>query len=217
MADVPSAAGKDPSAVRGALSTLRRVYGGKAQDPYYVSSIGTAEQVELVMGDAGAATYGEIPPVGFVQLLNFVQAKPCQLFYDLGSGTGKTVILAWLLGLRATGIELVQERHNAACEALERLKQDRGPCDGLQLIKASCLDVDWTDADILFCYDLCFPAAARQSIAGIARRLRPGAVVVTSLAGELDEGFKLVDTFGCAASWGNRDIYFKVWSVAPGA
>src|SRR3990167_4609841 len=47
--------------------------------------------------DAMEYTYGEINPTAFAALLSLIQPSPEDVFYDLGSGTGKTVILCAML------------------------------------------------------------------------------------------------------------------------
>merc|ERR1711933_233164 len=71
------------------------------------------------MGD----TYGEVLPEGILKILWRLGAKPGDHFYDLGCGPGKMVALAWMLGLRATGVELSRARWEASCYALEGLSR----------------------------------------------------------------------------------------------
>merc|ERR1712066_997686 len=57
-----------------------------------------------------AAVYGEVPLASLTDILETAGVKPGMKYYDLGSGTGKTVLFANLLGLDATGVELAPGR-----------------------------------------------------------------------------------------------------------
>ena len=62
-------------------------------DGYRVSAL--AQQRPFLAGRA--LTYGEITPAGFAAILDDLGPKARGIFYDLGSGTGKAVLLAALL------------------------------------------------------------------------------------------------------------------------
>ena len=56
--------------------------------------------------------------------------QPPAVVYDLGSGTGKLVNAAALLGFSATGIELEPGRHLRACAAARALLRQVGESYG---------------------------------------------------------------------------------------
>mmetsp|Transcript_108346 Transcript_108346/g.288312 ORF Transcript_108346/g.288312 Transcript_108346/m.288312 type:complete len:382 (-) Transcript_108346:122-1267(-) len=73
-----------------------------------------------------AGIYGEITPDAFLDMMRKLGARHGQRFYDLGSGTGKTIAMAaHLFGMEATGIELSKDRHDVGCAALHALEQLR--------------------------------------------------------------------------------------------
>merc|ERR1719221_1543865 len=112
-------------------------------------------------------------------MLAAVGAKPGQRFYDLGSGTGKVAILAWLLGLDATGIELVEGCWKTSCEALDRLKNqlDTTCSKGIRLLHADVLDVDFADADIIFSSNIVWPEELWTQVSHKALQMRAGSVI----------------------------------------
>lgn len=59
-------------------------------------------EVAQAVGSGVPAVYGEILPETAGVMLRRLGALPGHRFYDLGSGTGKVVVLAWLLGMDAT-------------------------------------------------------------------------------------------------------------------
>lgn len=67
-------------------------------------------------------TYGEILPPGIANMHALAQKHKISRFIDLGSGTGKTVLVARMMGFeRAEGIEIVRSRHYIAMNSLQKL------------------------------------------------------------------------------------------------
>eukprot|EP00747_Dinoflagellata_sp_TGD_P058903 gnl/TRDRNA2_/TRDRNA2_151332_c0_seq1.p1 gnl/TRDRNA2_/TRDRNA2_151332_c0~~gnl/TRDRNA2_/TRDRNA2_151332_c0_seq1.p1 ORF type:complete len:192 (+),score=18.19 gnl/TRDRNA2_/TRDRNA2_151332_c0_seq1:24-578(+) len=82
---------------------MRSIYG----DTYNISREGwddlsQSEKIEWAQnpgcGEVLEALYGEISPKGVQALLTAANAKAGEKFYDLGSGDGKAVMVAWLTG-----------------------------------------------------------------------------------------------------------------------
>lgn len=76
--------------------------------------------------DAMEYVYGEIEFIPFIALLTLAQLKADDVFYDLGSGTGKAVIACamTLPVMKATGIELFKTLHQCSCEQKIKLAKD---------------------------------------------------------------------------------------------
>jgi hypothetical protein len=71
-------------------------------------------------------TYGEIDPNSFIQILRDGEAFDGQIFYDLGSGSGKSLVTAALSGfsfLKVVGIEYLSGLCDASKILLENLKK----------------------------------------------------------------------------------------------
>lgn len=170
-----------------AMSLLDLIYEGHSQHAFW--SVGNAVQAEsqvanLPAMERRAIAYGEIKPKTFMQLLAHAGAQAGQKYYDLGSGTGKTVVAAWLLGLDATGVELIDKRFTTACGSLlvaKRLgfrKLAQGP--GLNFIHGSFLDVDFSDADILFADSSLFSKTMMANLTRSGSRMKPGSKIISS-------------------------------------
>eukprot|EP00928_Gymnodinium_smaydae_P045795 TRINITY_DN30483_c2_g2_i1.p1 TRINITY_DN30483_c2_g2~~TRINITY_DN30483_c2_g2_i1.p1 ORF type:complete len:492 (-),score=31.19 TRINITY_DN30483_c2_g2_i1:379-1731(-) len=148
-------------------------------------------------GNYGAETYGELTPEGFMDILWRVGAKPGDRFYDLGSGIGKLPAIAWMLGLRATGVELSRTRWDTACEAVSAMGKvnlrgelPRGghSCtsglpsrltSGLDYVLGSFLDVDFRDADVVFISSVVYNDRLMSKVAEIARWMKRGAKIIS--------------------------------------
>jgi hypothetical protein len=77
------------------------------------------------------------------------QLTPDDCFYDLGSGLGKVAILvAWLGGIRAKGVEYEPAYVRLACERAEKMHIDR-----VEFIQADARAVDYDDGTVFYMYD----------------------------------------------------------------
>merc|ERR1740123_1406671 len=86
--------------------------------------------------------------------------------------------------MKATGIELSADRHNAGCMALSALRLDEekhvAPLgDSAELVHGSFFDYDFTDADVIFTDSVEFSEEMMERLAAIGHGLRPGALIVT--------------------------------------
>eukprot|EP00927_Polykrikos_kofoidii_P005468 TRINITY_DN12168_c0_g1_i2.p1 TRINITY_DN12168_c0_g1~~TRINITY_DN12168_c0_g1_i2.p1 ORF type:complete len:513 (+),score=143.72 TRINITY_DN12168_c0_g1_i2:51-1589(+) len=105
------------------LTLLSMLYNGAVTDAYSVTgTTPTPEQIKTSGTTEAEEVYGEIRPDGVVNMLARMNATPGMRFFDLGSGTGKVVYTAWLLGLRASGVEVFDYRHSAACVRINRAR-----------------------------------------------------------------------------------------------
>ena len=183
------------------------------------SSLGAIEH-RLALG------YGEVVPKSVLEMLNEIRASPGQVFYDLGSGDGKVAGVAWALGLRSTGVELVADRWATSCEATRRLRrtparysQMRAAGTLLRFVQGSILDYSFCDADVVYAAATLFPRWLIREVGKAARCLKKGATVVIlgSAAGAgrdlryrherlfPEEHFAIVKTVTTDTSWSYDD------------
>ena len=157
------------------------------------------------------ARYGEIHPNSTAAMLQCLGVKRGDRYYDLGSGTGKTVLAAALLGLNATGVEVVESRSLGA-ELAARNLQQLGNEDMIspRFIHGSLLDVDFSDADVIFANSVLFPEELMEGFSRIAESLRPGSWVVSywSLLGPC---FRSMGEFSGSVTWQREGLF--TWKV----
>ncbi|MEW6366534.1 MAG: hypothetical protein AB1714_18050 [Acidobacteriota bacterium] len=163
---------------------IRTLYAGI--NPYEVSH----DARDLLPAKDPNLGYGEVMPHALHQILRDMPAREGAVFYDLGSGTGRTLMLAALLFdfPRLVGIEIVEALHQTALAALDRYNHEIRP--GLpaakqqQTIEFRCADLrteDFSDADVVFVHATCFRPKLMEALARQLERLRPGArVAITS-------------------------------------
>jgi SAM-dependent methyltransferase len=181
-----------------AITRVRRIY--RPLDGFAIPR----EDVRTVERSRGSAIYGELMPTATVRLLEQLELTRADVFYDLGAGVGKVVLLAALTTpvKRAIGIELSPRRVATGNEALalacaERL---RG-AERASLIEADMLRCDLADATVVY---TCSTAFSHAFVRKLVRRLAslPKLRMVVSLQ-ELDDdcGFEPLATPRLDASW----------------
>jgi predicted RNA methylase len=95
------------------------------------------------------APYVPSPPQVVRQMLVLSEIKPGEVFFDLGAGDGRTVIMAAKdFGARAVGIELREDLAKRALSVVyESNLQDR-----ITIVNGDMFNVDLTSADVVFLY-----------------------------------------------------------------
>lgn len=89
------------------------------------------------------------PPQVIRQMLLLAQLKPREVFFDLGSGDGRAVIMAAKdFGARAVGVELREDLVKKALSSVyESNLQDR-----VTIVNGDMFSVDLSSADVIFLY-----------------------------------------------------------------
>ena len=82
-------------------------------------------------------------------MLNLAELKAGEVFFDLGAGDGRTVIMAARqFGARAVGVELREDLVKKALSTIyEQSLQDR-----ITIVNGDMFNVDLTSADVIFLY-----------------------------------------------------------------
>lgn len=82
-------------------------------------------------------------------MLILAELKPGEIFFDLGAGDGRTVIMAAKdFGARAVGVEL---REDLVKKALSSI-YEQGLQDRVTIVNGDMFNVDLTSADVVFLY-----------------------------------------------------------------
>jgi len=82
-------------------------------------------------------------------MLTLAELKPGEVFFDLGAGDGRTVIMAAKdFSARAVGVEL---REDLVKKALSTV-YEQGLQDRITIVNGDMFNVDLTSADVIFLY-----------------------------------------------------------------
>jgi len=95
------------------------------------------------------APYVPTPPQVIQRMLRLAELRAGEVFFDLGSGDGRTVIMAAKeFGARTVGVELREDLAKKALSTIYELSlQDR-----ITIVNGDMFNVDLTSADVIFLY-----------------------------------------------------------------
>lgn len=114
------------------------------------------------------------PPQVVRQMLSLAELRPGEVFFDMGAGDGRTVIMAAKdFGARAVGVELREDLVKKALGTVyEQSLQDR-----ITIVNGDMFNVDLTSADVIFLY---LTTGANEKIRGkLEAELKRGVRIVS--------------------------------------
>ena len=174
-----------------------------------------------------AKVYGEVEFFSFANLLERLDVKNGDKFFDLGHGTGKAMVVASLLfGDKFSsieGVELLEDLHELSVNTVSAyqtfvaendLFSDRRGCP-LVVSQGDFLCEPWTDhwtsSDIVFANSTCFDDNLMQQIAIIAERMKQGSKMITFTQHLPSTApFVIVEKVNLGMSWGCATCYVHV-------
>lgn len=131
--------------------------------------------------------YGEVLPAGFHQLLTQANPPAGGVFYDLGSGSGKAIVLAALLGSfsRLVGVEILSDLVETSRSVLARFDAEVRPtlppeqqAQKIEFLSTDLLSIDFSDADLVFTHSTCFESNLLKAMGEKLGELKKGAKVI---------------------------------------
>jgi tRNA A58 N-methylase Trm61 len=107
-------------------------------------------------------------------MLELAQLKPGEIFYDLGAGDGRTIIMAARdFGAQAVGIELREDLVKKALNSIQEFRLQ----DKVKILHSDLFDVDLSQADVVFLY---LTTSANEKVKPkLEAELKPGTRVVS--------------------------------------
>lgn len=160
-------------------------------------------------------TYGEIVPESVQAFVQEVDPKEGEIFYDLGSGTGKGVLSAALFFpfAKVVGVELLDGLHEASENVLKRFHAEIAPglvTKKLPIIEfhhADFLAYDMSDADVIFAHATCFHDSLMKSLTKKLEGLKKGARVLVVSKTIESPSYRLTARQEYTFSWGNATLH----------
>jgi len=172
------------------------------------SSVSQSERKRLQVLCQSEFTYGEIEFEHMIALLQLCAPKPGDVFWDLGSGAGKCLVAAALLCPQlgsVNGVEYLPGLHSLSQEVFAKA------CTmGIRPIHAvlgDMLQVDWSDADLIFTSSICFPQELIEGMLNCAKRLKRGAKLITLRSLPPNDVFTQLHALKVKMTWGKTGLY----------
>lgn len=163
-----------------------------------------------------ALTYGECTPEAVAQMLSLTEAREGDVFYDLGSGTGKMVVYAAFLAplKKSVGIELLPELHTAAQMVGEQYRTEIQPqMEDARRKTELCFqlgdifEADLSDATIIVSHCCtCFDDALMQRLSDKLESCNPGTRIITVTRGLSSPAFEPTSVAACQMGWGQATL-----------
>jgi SAM-dependent methyltransferase len=161
-------------------------------------------------------TYGEIVFLSFMDILARLNIKPQEIFYDLGSGSGKAMLVAALNYdfAKARGIELLPGLITLANKKLAECRNliqwhDKNLADvyqrridKIEFVQANIFDVDISDATLVFINATCFTQDSWDKVLKKFTQLPPGARIFMTTKTVDHPQFNLLFQEQFLMSWG---------------
>lgn len=163
--------------------------------------------------------YGDSHLPSLHEILDEVKPKVGEVFYDLGSGGGRTVLLA-ALGFpfaKSIGIELLDDLVVLSQKKLELLKQtlpnlsnfDATKLGEIKFMQADCLTANISGANIIYIASTCFSDGMMQKLAqSLEKQLAIGTRVITFTKPLPAKKFKIVKRTLYPMEWGQTTTFF---------
>jgi SAM-dependent methyltransferase len=154
--------------------------------------------------------YGEVDFENFSAMLAITQPKSTDIFYDLGSGTGKAVFCSALLYdlKKCCGIELLPSLYKTSINQLEKFKfLPDSKASPILFIHGDLLTVDFREATIVFINATSFTAEFWQLISDKLNFLTNGARIIITSKKLNTSSYKLLDAKLYWMSWGWNSVY----------
>ena len=171
-------------------------------------------------------------------MLATAEATDGQIFVDLGCGAGKALVAAALSDVhfqRVTGIELLPTltaccrkavahlrnimkgadettdvpTHFEARLSASSLKSSQSRLPLMDIREGDILEIDWSEADLVYISSICFPESVLHRIFERATRLKVGSTLITlKLIPGFEKYFELKAEKWFKMSWGSILVYF---------
>jgi hypothetical protein len=173
------------------------------------SSVSQNERKRMQLSGKSEFTYGEIDFMHMIPVFELVSPQPNEVFWDLGCGAGKCMASMSLLypELKSVnGVEFLPALHELCVSTLERLSES-GVHAPTNAWLGDMLEVDWSDADIIFTSSICFPEELIEGILERAHRLKVGTRILTLKSFPPSDEFMLRHSLRVKMTWGKTGVY----------
>ena len=161
-------------------------------------------------------TYGEVTQEGIEKLINAFSSQPIttydnkrRTFYDLGSGIGKNVIVVASLvpEIKSKGVEIVQERHDMALDALKQIRT-KNVKDRIEFICGSFMDINLEDAAWIYLSNLCFTQDLnKQMSVKLNKEIGINTMIACSAELELPDCYS-IEKLNIPMSWNKHSMIY---------
>jgi|FrelakmetLWP11LW_1041352.scaffolds.fasta_scaffold00001_72 hypothetical protein len=182
-------------------------------------SISISCRKKLGIYEDRSLVYGESHLPSLYEILNETKPRPGEIFYDLGSGSGRLVLYAALSFpfARSIGIELLDGLVNVAQTKLALGKKrlfdlpnfDPNKLGKIDFIRADFTKADLKDANVVYIASTCFEDEFMLNLTlHLEKQLATGTRVITFARPLPSQQFKIIKRQFYPMEWGQATIFF---------
>jgi len=155
--------------------------------------------------------YGEVTYRGFLRILALVKPNKNEVFYDLGSGTGKAVLLAAMLTdfSKVVGVELLKDLYDTSLQIANDYKKFIGQdnISPVNFIHGDFKETDFSDADVIFMNATCWKYDFDLLFLRKLEQLKKGTrIIMSSMCLEL-QNYTIKSIGHIDFSWGKEEVF----------
>jgi len=174
-----------------------------------ISNTARAKRSSWYMGH----TYGEVTYHGFLRMLAMMKLNKGDVFYDLGSGTGKAVILAALLVpfSKIVGIEILKELYDTSCTVFsfyrQLTSQNNTTHPFVSFMHGDFKKADISDANIIFMNATCMHYEFEIPFIRKLEQLKKGTKIITNTITIPTEKYSIHKIGLVPFTWGEEEVF----------
>lgn len=164
--------------------------------------------------DAYEYVYGEINSKSLIALLSLTNPHSSTVFYDLGSGTGKTVLACAMVFdvKKACGVEVFPTLDQAAKQQLAQLECNPDYQENVQKVVFVCdsfLNINLADATVIFIAATGLFGDTWEQLNHRLEQLSHCPIIITTTKKLLSPQFKVLHQTRVQMSWGIVNAYIQ--------
>lgn len=155
--------------------------------------------------------YGEIKISSFCDILDFINLNENDIFYDLGSGSGKAVLAAYLYKnpQKAIGIEYIPDLVEVAKKSLKKLEEKLSSNLNIEFINADMRNYDFSNGTCFFIHATTWQEDLMNPIKETLKKTNSGTkIILVTKSFEEPKYFKLLKTEIYPFDWGEGTVRF---------
>jgi len=173
------------------------------------SSVSQGERKRLGVTSKSEFTYGEVEFVHMIPVLELCEVQAGQVFWDLGCGAGKCLVAAAMLypQIQASkGVEFLDRLYDLCKETVNQANERKVGAP-ISVVHGDMLQVDWSDADLIYTSSICFPQELIDGMYEKAKLLKKGAKIITLKNFPPNEEFAIKFNLRVKMTWGRTGVY----------
>eukprot|EP00746_Dinoflagellata_sp_MGD_P154630 gnl/MRDRNA2_/MRDRNA2_84939_c0_seq1.p1 gnl/MRDRNA2_/MRDRNA2_84939_c0~~gnl/MRDRNA2_/MRDRNA2_84939_c0_seq1.p1 ORF type:complete len:358 (-),score=32.37 gnl/MRDRNA2_/MRDRNA2_84939_c0_seq1:740-1813(-) len=204
------------------LSYLRTVYQNASR------GFGTDHVFPGACLEAGNLQYGEIMYQGMNMLYQAIPFEEEDVFYDLGSGTGKLTLYIALRGeiKRSVGLEIGLKRHSVAQEACSKLAQElclrqtnqvsnlTRACSAFSVLQTDIRENTYRDATVTVVNNLCLDKSVESRVIENLMKCPSIRMIICVVQISPRQRLQLLRTVRVACTWAKVSVW-SIYRVLP--